>query len=117
MAQCPTRTEPGERLNSNVRCEQNWQLFGRADAYRFAAPGTPEAKSPGWLDPSAKRVPERGAGGRGARRVRIGSGGTSREPRACEGAARRNQVRARVAPSLSQVWLQPRPAARAIGQS
>jgi hypothetical protein len=28
----------------------------RADAYRFAAPGTPEAKMPGWLDPSATRV-------------------------------------------------------------
>jgi len=30
--------------------------FTRADAYRFAAPGTPEAKPPGWLDPSATRV-------------------------------------------------------------
>jgi hypothetical protein len=28
----------------------------RADAYRLAAPGTPEAKPPGWLDPSATRV-------------------------------------------------------------
>src|SRR6476661_2703546 len=32
------------------------QRFTRADAYRFAAPGTPEAKMPGWLDPSATRV-------------------------------------------------------------
>jgi hypothetical protein len=30
--------------------------FTRADAYRFAAPGSPEAKPPGWLDPSATRV-------------------------------------------------------------
>src|SRR4051812_30323333 len=30
--------------------------FTRADAYRFAAPGTPEAKMPGWLDPSMMRV-------------------------------------------------------------
>jgi hypothetical protein len=28
----------------------------RHDAWRFAAPGTPEAKMPGWLDPSATRV-------------------------------------------------------------
>jgi hypothetical protein len=30
--------------------------FTRADAYRLAPPGTPEAKPPGWLDPSATRV-------------------------------------------------------------
>jgi len=30
--------------------------FTRADAYRFAPPGTPEATPPGWLDPSATRV-------------------------------------------------------------
>jgi hypothetical protein len=30
--------------------------FTRADAYRFAPPGTPEAKMPGWIDPSATRV-------------------------------------------------------------
>src|SRR5436853_1166584 len=34
----------------------NWQLYVRADAYRFATPGTPEAKPPGWLDPSMTRV-------------------------------------------------------------
>jgi hypothetical protein len=28
----------------------------RDDAYRFTAPGTPEAKMPGWLDSSATRV-------------------------------------------------------------
>jgi hypothetical protein len=39
------------------RClRANWQLYVRADAYRFAPPGTPEAKMPGWLDPSATRV-------------------------------------------------------------
>jgi len=36
--------------------EHRRKLFTRADAYRFAAPGTPEAKMPGWLDPSATRV-------------------------------------------------------------
>jgi hypothetical protein len=30
--------------------------FTRADAYRFAPPGSPEAKMPGWIDPSATRV-------------------------------------------------------------
>ena len=30
--------------------------FTRPDAYRFAPPGTPESKPPGWLDPSATRV-------------------------------------------------------------
>jgi hypothetical protein len=30
--------------------------FTRADAYRLAPPGSPEAKPPGWLDPSATRV-------------------------------------------------------------
>jgi hypothetical protein len=32
------------------------KYWTRPDAYRFAAPGTPEAKPPGWLDPSATRV-------------------------------------------------------------
>jgi hypothetical protein len=32
------------------------QYWTRHDAWRFAAPGTPEAKVPGWLDPSATRV-------------------------------------------------------------
>jgi hypothetical protein len=32
------------------------KYWTRPDAYRFAAPGTPEAKMPGWLDPSATRV-------------------------------------------------------------
>ena len=32
----------------------NWQLYVRPDAYRFAAPGTPEAKPPGYLHPSAR---------------------------------------------------------------
>ena len=30
--------------------------FTRPDAYRLAPPGTPEARPPGWLDPSATRV-------------------------------------------------------------
>ena len=32
------------------------KYWTRHDAYRFAAPGTPEVKMPGWLDPSATRV-------------------------------------------------------------
>src|SRR4029453_7567032 len=36
--------------------EHQRKRYARADAYRFAAPGTPEAKPPGWLDPSATRV-------------------------------------------------------------
>ena len=36
--------------------EHQRKRFTRPDAYRFAAPGTPEAKPPGWLDPSATRV-------------------------------------------------------------
>ncbi|MGB9364688.1 MAG: hypothetical protein WCE79_01610 [Xanthobacteraceae bacterium] len=36
--------------------EHQRKRYTRADAYRFAAPGTPEAKMPGWLDPSATRV-------------------------------------------------------------
>ncbi|MEJ0076018.1 MAG: hypothetical protein WDO17_11325 [Alphaproteobacteria bacterium] len=32
------------------------KYWTRHDAYRFAPPGTPEAKMPGWLDPSATRV-------------------------------------------------------------
>jgi hypothetical protein len=36
--------------------EHQRKRYTRADAYRFAAPGTPEARMPGWLDPSATRV-------------------------------------------------------------
>jgi len=36
--------------------EHQRKRFTRADAYRLAPPGTPEAKPPGWLDPSATRV-------------------------------------------------------------
>jgi len=36
--------------------EYQRKRFTRPDAYRFAPPGTPEAKPPGWLDPSATRV-------------------------------------------------------------
>ena len=36
--------------------EHQRKRYLRADAYRFAAPGTPEAIPPGWLDPSATRV-------------------------------------------------------------
>src|SRR5207302_9880208 len=36
--------------------EHQRKRYLRADAYRFAAPGTPEAKPPGWLDPSMMRV-------------------------------------------------------------
>jgi len=36
--------------------EHQRKRYLRADAYRFAAPGTPDAKMPGWLDPSATRV-------------------------------------------------------------
>ena len=36
--------------------EHQRKRYLRADAYRFAAPGTPEAKMPGWLDPSMTRV-------------------------------------------------------------
>jgi hypothetical protein len=32
------------------------KYWTRHDAWRFAAPGTPEAERPGWLDPSATRV-------------------------------------------------------------
>ncbi len=32
------------------------KYWTRPDAYRFAPPGTPEAKMPGWLDPWATRV-------------------------------------------------------------
>jgi len=34
----------------------NGHLYVRADAWRLAPPGTPEAKPPGWLDPSMTRV-------------------------------------------------------------
>ena len=36
--------------------EHQRKRFTRPDAYRLAPPGTPEAKPPGWLDPSATRV-------------------------------------------------------------
>jgi len=36
--------------------EHQRKRFTRADAYRFAPPGSPEAKPPGWIDPSATRV-------------------------------------------------------------
>ena len=36
--------------------EHQRKRYLRADAYRFAAPGTPEAEPPGWLDPSMTRV-------------------------------------------------------------
>ena len=36
--------------------EYQRKRFTRADAWRLASPGTPEAKMPGWLDPSATRV-------------------------------------------------------------
>jgi hypothetical protein len=36
--------------------EAQRKRFTRADAYRLAPPGSPEAKPPGWLDPSATRV-------------------------------------------------------------
>ena len=36
--------------------EHQRKRFTRADAYRFAPSGTPEAKPPGWLDPSETRV-------------------------------------------------------------
>src|SRR5215213_1406247 len=36
--------------------EHQRKHFTRADAYRFAPPGTPAAKMPGWIDPSATRV-------------------------------------------------------------
>jgi hypothetical protein len=32
------------------------QMFTRHDAWRWAPPGSPEAKMPGWADPSATRV-------------------------------------------------------------
>ena len=32
------------------------RLYMRHDAWRLAAPGTPQAKMPDWLDPSATRV-------------------------------------------------------------
>jgi hypothetical protein len=32
------------------------KIFTRHDAWRWAPPGTPEAKMPGWADPSATRV-------------------------------------------------------------
>jgi len=36
--------------------EHQRKRWTRPGAYRFAAPGTPEAKPPGWLDPSATHV-------------------------------------------------------------
>lgn len=39
-----------------VWLEHQRKRFTRADSWRFAPSGTPEAKPPGWLDPSATRV-------------------------------------------------------------
>jgi hypothetical protein len=36
--------------------EHRRKLYTRQDAWRLAPPGTPEAKMPGWLDPSMTRV-------------------------------------------------------------
>jgi hypothetical protein len=36
--------------------EHRRKLYTRQDAWRLAPPGTPEAKMPGWLDPSMMRV-------------------------------------------------------------
>jgi Bacterial CdiA-CT RNAse A domain len=36
--------------------EHRRKLYERQDAWRLAPPGTPEARMPGWLDPSATRV-------------------------------------------------------------
>jgi hypothetical protein len=36
--------------------EHRRKLYTRPDAWRLAPPGTPEAKMPGWLDPSMTRV-------------------------------------------------------------
>src|ERR1043165_4830818 len=36
--------------------EHRRKLYTRQDAWRLAPPGTPEAKRPGWLDPSMTRV-------------------------------------------------------------
>jgi len=50
----------------------------RPDAYRFAAPGTPEARMPGYLHPwaaVAKAENEEGAG-RGAGNIRAGTART-----------------------------------------
>src|SRR3954468_4077879 len=43
-------------LLSSRRGEHRRKLYERQDAWRLAPPGTPEAKMPGWLDPSATRV-------------------------------------------------------------
>src|SRR3954470_21074910 len=43
-------------LLSSRRGEHRRKLYERQDAWRFAPHGTPEAKMPGWLDPSATRV-------------------------------------------------------------
>src|SRR3954465_10398355 len=41
---------------SSPRGQHRRKLYERQDAWRLAPPGTPEAKPPGWLDPSATRV-------------------------------------------------------------
>src|SRR3954469_19531329 len=43
-------------LLSSRRGEHRRKLYERQDAWRLAPPGTPEARMPGWLDPSATRV-------------------------------------------------------------
>ena len=48
---------------------EHQRTLQRADAYRFAPPGSPEAKPPGWLDPSATRVRLKEAQEEEARRV------------------------------------------------
>src|SRR4051794_35318406 len=48
--------------------EHRRKLYTRQDAWRLAPPGTPEAKMPGWLDPSMTRVRWREAQEEEARR-------------------------------------------------
>jgi len=78
-------------------------LYTRHDAWRVA----PEAKMPGWLDPSATRVRLKEAQEEEARA----------EFEAQVRALRESHERARqLAPALPQVRLQPRPAARRTGK-
>jgi hypothetical protein len=49
--------------------EHRRKLYERQDAWRLAPPGTPEAKMPGWLDPSMTRVRWREAQEAEARRA------------------------------------------------
>ena len=43
--------------------EHRRKYWTRPDAYRFAAPGSPEARMPGWLDPWMTRVRAKQAAG------------------------------------------------------